>query len=95
MLTNRHVRPKGKGLKYHSQISLLHRNHMSFSGINLVIQPHNTAGWLNKTSYNPQQRRLSAARWTQNGDKLRILNIQVNFLEGLGFVETFCYLLYM
>ena len=95
MLTHGHVRPKGKGLKYHSQISLLHRNHMSFSGINLVIQPHNTAGWFNEASYDPQQSGFAAAGGAKDGDKLGILDFQVNFLEGLGFVETFCYLLYM
>lgn len=94
MLAHCHVRPEGKGLEHHSQIPLLHGDHMALPGVNLIIQPNNTAGWFNKASYYPKQGSLAAAGGAKYCNKLRILYIQVNFLEHLGFAEAFCYLLY-
>ena len=50
---------------------------------------------LDKAAYDPKQSGFAAAGRSQDGDKFRIFDIQVNFLEGLGFVEAFCDLLYM
>ena len=68
---------------------------MAFAGVDLVIQAYNAGGGFDKSAYDPQQRCLAAAGGAQNGDEFAVLDIQVNFLEGLGFVEAFCYLLYM
>lgn len=95
MLAHRHMGPQGKGLEYHSQIPLLYGNHVSLTGVNLIIQADDAAGRLDKTAYDPKQSGLAAAGRSQDGDKFRIFDIQVNFLEGLGFVEAFCDLLYM
>ena len=37
MLAHCHVGPKGKGLEDHSKIPLLHGNHMTVPGINLIV----------------------------------------------------------
>lgn len=95
MLTNCHMGPQGEGLEYHSQIPLFYGHHMSLAGVNLIIQADNAAGRLDKAAYDPKQSGFAAAGRSQDGDKFRILDIQVNFLEGLGFVEAFCDLLYM
>lgn len=95
MLTNCHMGPQGEGLEYHSQIPPFYGHHMSLAGVNLIIQADNAAGRLDKTAYDSKQSGLAAAGRSQDGDKFRIFDIQVNFLEGLGFVEAFCDLLYM
>lgn len=95
MLADRHVRPQGKGLEYHAQIPLFYGNHMALAGINLIVEADNAGSRFNETAYNAQKRGLAAAGGAQDGDKLAVLDVQVNFLECLGFVEAFCYLLYM
>ena len=37
MLAHRHVGPEGEGLEDHAQIPLLHGNHMTVPGINLIV----------------------------------------------------------
>lgn len=95
MLAHGHVGPQGKGLEYHSQIPLFHGNHVSLAGVDLVVEADDAAGRLNKAAHDSEKGSFAAAGWSQDGDKLRIPDIQVNFLEGLGFVEGFCDLLYM
>ena len=95
MLTYRDMRPQSKRLKYHSQIPFFYRNHVSLSRIDLIVKAYNTACRLYKASNNTKKGSFSTARWTQNSNKFRISDIQINFLEGLGFAEGFCNLLYM